>query len=417
MTAAPGRDVAATAGVTRRLATALLGASVVLGSLLALGPAAAGQDPSPAPSALPVPSVEPCPSPAPSGSPGASPLASPAVLPSPSLEVVGGIEVGGSPVPEGSPAVSPAPTADPCATPSLIDLGKDGRLTVLMLGTDWRPDAPGERIDVIMVLSLDPVTKHVVAASIPRDMVQFPLAKRNGGGTSGFWRVNALYGLYRDGSLPHAKVDKKAVRRFKDDVATALAIEIDHWALTRFKGMGKMIERLGGVNVDIPGTVTDSGYGRTGAFFPAGDDYRLKGLKRCTMAKPCRNPLIYARSRHGTVGDGFNSDFERARRQQQLVMAAAERVEGLDLTARQIEKLLSASKTRVWTDLPRSILAAQELIALAAGAVLRPRDSVVFGPRKYAYTDSSTAQYAFRPNLPVIRAWLDDRFGTPSKRR
>jgi LCP family protein required for cell wall assembly len=400
----------------RRVALALMSGSLVFGSVLALGPVASGADPSPLPSAIPGVTAEPCPS----VDPAASPLASPS-LPieragAPGVAASPGSSVDPATVASAAPA-SPGSTPDPCAAPPLIDLGKDGRLTVLLLGTDWRPDVPGERPDVIMVVSLDPVTKQVVAVSIPRDMVQLPLAKRNGGGTSGATRVNELYGRYRDPSLPHAKVDKQAVRRFKDDVATALAVEIDHWALTRFKGMGKMVERLGGVRVDIPETITDSGYGRTGAFFPAGDEYRLKGLQRCTMARPCRNPLIFARSRHGTVGDGYNSDFERARRQQELVMAAAARVQELDLTPRQLEILLSASRSRVWTDLPRSVEAAQELMALAEGAGLRPRDSAVFGPRKWAFVDGTTPLYAFRPNIRVIRDWMNDRFGTPPKGR
>lgn len=403
--ASTGRPVLVT-GVQRRLAVALLGAGMVAASLLAFGPVASGQDPSPVPSGVPAASADPCPSPVPAGSPS--------IAPSPSAEAVEGIEVDASPAASGVPS-SPAPTADPCAATSLIDLGKDGRLTVLMLGTDWRPTVAGERTDVVMVMSLDPETKEVVAASIPRDMVQFPVAKRNGGGTSGFWRVNALYTLYRDSSLPHEKVDKKAVRKVKDDVAAALGIEIDYWALTRFKGMGKMIERMGGVSVDIPDQITDSGYGRTGAYFPEADDYRLKGLKRCTMDKPCRNPLIYARSRHGTVGSGYNSDFARARRQQELVMAAVNRVEKLDLTPQQLAALLYASKTRVWTDLPRTVEAAQELLALAEGAELKPINTAVFGPRKWAYEDSTTPLYAFRPNLPLIREWMDDRFGTAPK--
>jgi anionic cell wall polymer biosynthesis LytR-Cps2A-Psr (LCP) family protein len=282
-----------------------------------------------------------------------------------------------------------------------------------MLGSDWRPPVPGERLDVILVMSLDPVTKRVVAASLPRDLVYFPQAKANGGGDSGTLRVNALYELYRDPSLPHPRVDRKAVGRFVRDVETALRIEVDYWALTRFKGFGKMVERLGGVRVDIPETVTDTGFARTGAYFPAGDDYLLKRLQRCTMAKPCHNPLIYARSRKGTVGDGFNSDFSRARRQQELVMAAAAHAVARDLTPVQLAGLLYASRSRVWTDLPRSVEAALELLSLADGATMRAGDTAVFGPLKWAYEDDTTPLYAFRLRLDLVRAWMDDRLGTP----
>ena len=320
--------------------------------------------------------------------------------------------------PSPSPAASPPPSASPCpAGPSILDLGRDGRLTVLLLGTDWRATLGGERTDVILVMSLDPVTKRVVAVSLPRDLVFFPQARSNGGGDSGTLRVNSLYGLYRDPSLPHAKIDRAAVRKFQRDVETALKVEIDYWALTRFKGFGKMIGWLGGVRVDIPETITDAGYGRTGAYFPAGDDYRLKGLQRCAMDKPCRNPLIYARSRKGTVGDGFNSDFARARRQQELVMAAADRATRADLTPDTLATLLVLARGRVWTDLPHTVDAAQELLGLARGAVMPVNDQAVFGPRKWAYEDSQTPLYTYRLRLDLVRAWMDDRFGTPPGRR
>lgn len=266
---------------------------------------------------------------------------------------------------------------------------------------------------MILVTSLDPVTKRVVAVSLPRDLVFFPQARSNGGGDSGLIRANSLYSLYRDPSLPHDKVDKAAVRRFERDVEAALRIEIDHWALTRFKGFGKMIEWLGGVRVDVPDTITDAGYGRTGAYFPAGDDFRLKGLQRCSMAKPCRNALIYARSRKGTVGDGFNSDFARARRQQDLVMAAADRVVSTGLSPEELARLLVLGRGRVWTDIPKTVEAAQELMTLAEGAVMPPIDTAVFGPRKWAYEDSQTPLYTYRLRLDLVRAWMDDRLGTP----
>ena len=63
---------------------------------------------------------------------------------------------------------SPAPVGpDPV-------LGSDGRLTVLLLGSDDRASHSGNRTDVIMVVSLDPTTGAVAAASIPRDTAELP---------------------------------------------------------------------------------------------------------------------------------------------------------------------------------------------------------------------------------------------------
>ena len=93
-----------------------------------------------------------------------------------------------------------------------IDLGKDGRLTVLLIGSDWRPNAGGERLDVIMVATIDPETGKAAVVSIPRDLSGIPLA---GGSNSGGMRVNSIYYLrYRDSSLAHAGVDRGALKRF-----------------------------------------------------------------------------------------------------------------------------------------------------------------------------------------------------------
>ncbi len=84
-----------------------------------------------------------------------------------------------------------------------VKLGKDGRLTVLLIGSDWRPDSGGERLDVLMVATIDPVTGEAAVVSIPRDMSGIPLA---GGGNSGGMRVNSIYYIrYRDPSLRHAE--------------------------------------------------------------------------------------------------------------------------------------------------------------------------------------------------------------------
>ena len=43
-------------------------------------------------------------------------------------------------------------------------------------------------------------------------------------------------------------------------------------------------------------------------------------------------------------------------------------------------------------------------------AKLFPKDTVVFGPQKWAYADGSTPLYTFRPRLAEIRAWIHDHF-------
>ena len=202
-----------------------------------------------------------------------------------------------------------------------VRLGKDGRLTVLLIGSDWRPDAGGERLDVLMVATIDPKTGDAAVVSIPRDMSGIPL---HDGGTSGGMRVNSIYYMrYRDANLPHPALDRGGLKRFSKDIGALLGTEIDYWALTRFGTFANLINTLGGVHVDVDQEVLDTYYhhGNTrGIWFPVQDDYLLKGDPHCgPKPKKCHSALVYARSRHGMMGSGYNSDYRRAERQQDIV--------------------------------------------------------------------------------------------------
>ena len=59
--------------------------------------------------------------------------------------------------------------------PSSIDYGTDGRLSVMVIGSDYRPWKGGERMDAVMVATINPSTHQMAAVSIPRDTAVLPL--------------------------------------------------------------------------------------------------------------------------------------------------------------------------------------------------------------------------------------------------
>src|SRR5580765_4125179 len=93
------------------------------------------------------------------------------------------------PEPTLEPDLSPSPTPTPPPPGADPLLGTDGRLTVLLLGSDYRPAHPGNRTDAIMVVSVDPTTGKAAGFSVPRDTSGFPLVN----GTKYGAKVNALY--------------------------------------------------------------------------------------------------------------------------------------------------------------------------------------------------------------------------------
>lgn len=280
-----------------------------------------------------------------------------------------------SPEPTDSPLPSPSPSP-PGADPLL---GTDGRFTVLLLGSDYRPAHPGNRTDAIIVVSIDPQTGKTAAFSIPRDTVEFPLP---GGGVYAP-KVNALYQHLQATTGNGGAAMKQAV-------GEAFGIEVDWYVVIGFAGVRQLIDAIGGVDVTLERAYYDPYYWVTskkqGWGLPAGTSH-LDGT----------NALIFARSRKG------DNDFERARRQQLLVMAAAEKVRTLGPSV--LPKLLGIAAKTVKTDLP--LAQAPRLFEVVAAADLGTVERVVFGPRTYA---DGRGGSSFALKLDACRRWITQHF-------
>ena len=311
------------------VAALALGVVTVAGLVLANGPSSGVV-------AVASPSAEPTPTPTPTATP--TPTSTPAPSPTP------------------TPSATPAPPAGPDPV-----LGMDGRLTVLLLGTDYRPAHPGNRTDTIMVVSLDPTTGAVASASIPRDTVNFPISSKS------VYRAK-VNGLYE--SLISRRGRDAGSDEMKRIVGAALGVEIDSYALVGFAGVRQLIDAVGGVDVVLAKAVSDPTYWVTarkrGVYFPAGRNH-LNGA----------SALIFARTRHG------DNDFERARRQQMLVAGAVDAVRARGL--KNLPSLITLARRYVKTDL--SLKAAPLLFEMISKADLADSQRVVFGPRKWASSD------------------------------
>jgi LCP family protein required for cell wall assembly len=283
-----------------------------------------------------------------------------------------------TPNPTASPAATIAPTASPEPTPAGPDpvLGTDGRLTVLLLGSDYRPSHSGNRTDVIMVVSLDPATGAVAAASIPRDTVNFPTS------SSGKYRAK-VNGLYQD--LIGQLGQRKAAREMKRIIGNGIGVEIDSYAVVGFEGVRRLVDAVGGVDVVLDRAVVDPYYwvtsSKRGVSFRAGSNH-LNGA----------TALIFARTRKG------DNDFERARRQQLLVAAAVRKVREQGVTA--IPKLVAIADRFVRTDLPFG--AAPKLFEMVSNAGVDDATRIVFGPSKWA---SAAGGSSYVLKLDVVRDW------------
>jgi LCP family protein required for cell wall assembly len=252
-------------------------------------------------------------------------------------------------------------------------------LTVLLLGSDYRPAHPGNRTDAIMVVSLDPTTRRAAAFSIPRDTSNFPM----GNGQRFGAKINGLYQHFQSAT-------GNGGRAMENAVSKAFGIEIDGYVLIGFSGVRQLIGAVGGVDVTLAQAYYDPDYWVTST-------HRGWGLPKGTSHLGPTDALIFARSRHG------DNDFNRARRQQQLVLAALAKVRAGDVT--KLPKLLAIARDTVRTDLPLDH--ARDLFELVSTTDISKVERVVFGPRTYA---SSTGGTTFELRLDVCRRWIKAHF-------
>ena len=191
------------------------------------------------------------------------------------------------------------------------------RITVLLLGIDERAqwDEPAWRTDTIMILTLDPVTLKGGVLSIPRDLwVEIP--------TSGYNRINTAHYL---GDVYNYPGGGPALAMLT--VERNLGIHIDHYVRLNFEAFITFIDEIGGIEIEVPETINDplypdNNYGYDPLYIPAGTHHFYGDMA-----------LKYARTRH--TGNG---DFDRARRQQQVIQAVLERVRRPDVLAQLIGK-------------------------------------------------------------------------------
>jgi polyisoprenyl-teichoic acid--peptidoglycan teichoic acid transferase len=283
------------------------------------------------------------------------------------------------PTPSRAPDVSPPPSPSPSPRGADPLLGTDGRLTVLLLGSDYRPSHPGNRTDAIMVVSVDPTTGQSAGFSVPRDTVNFPLP------ASGNYKpkVNALLAHLENTTSDGYESMKKAVAR-------AFDLEIDRYVFIGFAGVKQLVGAVGGVDVTLAKAYYDP-------YYWVNSRKQGWGLPAGTSHLGSNDALIFARSRKG------DNDFGRARRQQMLVMAALQKVRSVGPS--KVPQLLTIAARTVRTDLPLD--RANDLFELFSTVEIAESRGVVFGPRTYA---TGTAAGSFALKLDVCRTWIAKNF-------
>ncbi|MBI3363136.1 MAG: LCP family protein [Chloroflexi bacterium] len=233
------------------------------------------------------------------------------------------------------------------------------RVTVLVTGIDQRQNETGPaHTDSIMVLSADPLAKTAVMFSIPRDLkVQIPLDSPMGEcpdhsiNEANFW--GDVYD-YPGGGGPALAVET---------VSLNFGIPINYYVRINFVAFETVVDQIGGIDVEVKETIDDptypdATYGYEPFYIEAGRQH-LSG----------HDALRYARTR-ATLG----GDFERAARQQQVVLAVRDKVLSLNMMPSLVGKAPQLYDTLTGSYVTNMTL--NQMLALASLASQIPRENI-----------------------------------------
>lgn len=185
-----------------------------------------------------------------------------------------------------------------------------GHTNILLIGVGGEGHDGENLTDTMMVASLDHDQNLVSMISIPRDF--YVENEEVGWGT----RINSVYEYVLDETEDPAY----AMSELQGEIENILDVDIHYYAKIDFYGFVEIVDALGGITVDVEQDIYDEAYPA-----PAGSSqlYEIFYLEAGTQELDGETALKYVRSRHNT------SDFDRARRQQQVLTALKDKAMSL----------------------------------------------------------------------------------------
>jgi polyisoprenyl-teichoic acid--peptidoglycan teichoic acid transferase len=213
------------------------------------------------------------------------------------------------------------------ASPPLQD-----RVTVLVMGVDNRPGQTVARTDSIMLLTIDPMSGSSGMLSFPRDMlVPVPALDDT-------VKINTIHVFGEIRNYPGG-----GPTMLKDTISDLIGYPIDYYVRVNFDGFREIVDLIGGVDIQVAKDIRDDkypddNYGYDPLFIPAGLQHMDGALA-----------LKYARTRH------VDTDYQRADRQQQVILAVKDKITQPGQLATLLPRLPGlalAMANSVQTDMP-----------------------------------------------------------------
>ena len=267
---------------------------------------------------------------------------------------------------------------------------------MLLVGVDKLPNRTATLTDTMMVASLDPVGKTVSRCCPYRATWSTRRSATATSSARSSTRCSATRTRTSD------QFPKGGIRTLEDAIGALLGIPIHYYARIDFVGFIDMVDAVGGVDVTVAKGFQDPGYdgfgfGKRGWSITAGP-HHLDGP----------NALAFARSRKA-AGE---SDFTRAARQQQILVALRDKVTSGGNLLFQLPGLLDAVGRTIRSDVP-----VDKLPALAAIMEEISQRNVVSAVIRFPLVHPKSTRYgdSQEPDLAAIRAVAADLFPAPGR--
>ncbi len=244
---------------------------------------------------------------------------------------------------------------------SLSPLERDssGHTNILLLGVAGTNKEGGNLSDSILLASINPKGPSVSFLSFPRDIFI--------SSSVGNHKINEIYargrskaiapyvknGVISMNELPESRIKKaehSGLSVAKKAISEFTGIPIHYGMVINFDVFEELIDALGGVDIFVREDIEDP-------FYPDGKyGYETFTIRRGLQHLDGKTALKYARSRK------TSSDFDRAQRQQDLLMALRKKAEKKNLLTdfKKLKEFYGLFQKNVNTD-----LGMRELIALA----------------------------------------------------
>ncbi|MEW6567080.1 MAG: LCP family protein [Chloroflexota bacterium] len=287
------------------------------------------------------------------------------------------------------------PTPLPTAIPTAVEpfAFAPDVVNILLAGTDRR-NSGGVRTDTLVLLSVQPSAHGAVLISIPRDLyVYLPGLTMQ--------RVNTAYTLGDIHGYPGG-----GVALLKDTLLYNLGLRVDYVALIDMSGFRSLIDRLGGIDVDVTCPYTDWRLKEPELAPEDEDNWELFTVSPGVVHMDGDYALWYARAR------ARSSDFDRARRQQEVLRALYRQIFRLGLIP-QLPGLYSELTSRVTTDIPLDELLDLALLApwIDLGQV---RSRFIGRDQVTGWRVPENGAQVLLPQPQAIRGLLDQTFSFDS---